>query len=134
MIQLGLSADAALVGAGGLQSDGEGIGDVQPDHGKQLAVVNGDEVINDVADEGAPSLKSPTVADATERESRPMLAGEPDGEHQNADDNDQRLAGEEAGQDEDTGNDYPNVAEHWARITDLRAAVIVIFAAPVCAE
>ena len=110
VIQLGLSADAALVGAGGLQPDGEGIGDVQPDHGKQLAVVNGDEVIDDVADESAPSLKASTVTDATEGESGPMLAGEPDDEHQNADDNDQRLAGEQAGQDEDTGNDYPQVA------------------------
>ncbi len=52
VVQFRLRADAALVSAAGLQPDGKGVGDIQPDHGQDLAVVHRDVVVDHVADEG----------------------------------------------------------------------------------
>ena len=112
MVQFGFGADAALVGAGGLEADGEGVGYIQPDHRQQLAVIHRDVIIDYIPDERAMPFQTAAIREPAEGETGPALAGNPDEQHQHTYYNQQQLAGQQAGQDEDGGGDNPQVACH----------------------
>ncbi len=70
------------------------------------------------------ALQAASIGQPAEGVTGPVLARCPDEQDEDANHDQQQLAGEEAGQDHDGGGDYPEVAEHERRIPDLGMPVI----------
>ena len=100
----------------------EGIGNIQPDHRQDLVVVHGDVVVENISDECAPAFQASGIGEPAEGVAGPVLARNPDEQDQHADDNEQRLACQEAGDNSYDSSDNPKVAYHAGRITDLWTA------------